>query len=180
MQTQANTLPPAEDHEDHSDHYKPLLVAELDRIARECCETEDWYDGQKMALRVFRAAPNPHNAEPARQAFKVLVNAMQGRDDQGEVIDGGVSPAYVSRLRNELLALLGIAQSELFAPEPTPAQQLRDQATAKRKAAVKVIADAKWSDAPGAEQDAQYEAAILERDAAKLEEQAAELEGGAK
>ena len=203
MQTTQPNIPPAEEPEDHGDHHKALTVAELDRLTRECAETDDWFHGKKLALRVFRAAPNPRDAEPARCAFKVLVNAMQGRDDQGDIIPGGVSADHIRTLRNETLKLLGIAQGELFAPAhedvflkidangiaPAPelkeavkaeAQKLRDEAAKLRKAADKVIEDAMYSDQCGAVQSAREDAAVDRRRAEKLEQQAAELEGGAK
>lgn len=89
---------------------------------------------------------------------------MPGHEDVFLKIDGnGIAPA--PELKDAIL---------------TEAQRLRDEASALRRTAVKVVDDSKWSDAPGAEQEAKFEASGYERDAAKLEAQAAELEGGAK
>lgn len=198
MSTQTNTPPLAED-EDHSDHYKPLTVAEVERLLRECCDCDDYFEGQTMARRIFRGAPNPRNAEAARVAFKIVVNAMQGRDDQGEVIPGGVSETYVRTLHGDLLKLLGIEQPELFVPKadssvflkvvgtgevkpaPEMATELRDEAERLRTIYDETINTAQFSDEAGAVQLAREDGAHLLEKVKKLQAEADALEnGGAK
>lgn len=204
MSTDINHTPPAEECEDHSDHYKPITVAEVERLCRECCETDDWFTAQKLALRIFRAAPNPREAEAARAAFKIVVNAMHGRDDQGETIPGGVSEHHVRTLHGDLLKLLGITQPELFAPKadsdvflkvnadtgqvkPAPelanavkAMERREEAKRLRRIYTETITSAKFSDEPGAVQLAKEDGEHLRKKADALEAEATALEGGAK